>query len=237
LRQEIVRRLAAGETAVWLVLESGDAAKDRAARELLTQELKRLESELKLPPIDPGDDAPGRPELKIAFSVLSVPRNQNEEAPLAAMLLHSEPDLAERTDPLVFPVFGQGRALWPLVGAGITPENITRNAGFLVGSCSCEVKEQNPGFDLLLAADWKQTLKDQGVDVEAIALRELERSTPAEPQLVPIPSGTVAPRPVPTTPTTTESIEPAPRPSYLPYWIAGLSAAGVILLALVFRRR
>jgi hypothetical protein len=28
-------------------------------------------------------------------------------------------------------------------------------AEFLTGPCSCEVKEMNPGYDLLLSADWK----------------------------------------------------------------------------------
>ena len=86
--------------------------------------------------------------------MLRVPRDDPPSSALVAMLIGSEPDLAERTDPMVFPVFGRGRALLPLIGAGITAKNIHDSAAFLVGPCSCEVKEQNPGFDLLLAADW-----------------------------------------------------------------------------------
>jgi hypothetical protein len=52
---------------------------------------------------------------------------------------------------MVFPVFGRGRALLPLIGPGITSENIADAAGFLTGPCSCQVKELNPGFDLVLA--------------------------------------------------------------------------------------
>jgi hypothetical protein len=29
---------------------------------------------------------------------------------------------------------------------------------FLAGACSCQVKEQNPGFDLLIDADWDSEL-------------------------------------------------------------------------------
>ena len=41
-----------------------------------------------------------------------------------------------------------------LVGAGITAENIKDAAAFLAGPCSCEVKRDNPGVDLLLTAEW-----------------------------------------------------------------------------------
>jgi hypothetical protein len=38
---------------------------------------------------------------------------------------------------------------------------IDEDAIFLVGSCSCEVKEQNPGVDLLMQADWVGLVKRQ----------------------------------------------------------------------------
>jgi hypothetical protein len=44
--------------------------------------------------------------------------------------------------------------LYALVGAGITADNIREAGAFLVGACSCEVKRQNPGTDLLMAVDW-----------------------------------------------------------------------------------
>jgi hypothetical protein len=88
---------------------------------------------------------------------------------------------------MVFPVFGRGRALLPLVGAGITEANITAAAGFLTGACSCEVKALNPGFDLLLPADWDNLLMLTG-DGAYIA-GELPSS--AEPEYVPIPSGSL----------------------------------------------
>ena len=33
---------------------------------------------------------------------------------------------------------------------------------FLLGSCSCEVKAQNPGWDLLLSVDWDDALQKAG---------------------------------------------------------------------------
>ena len=188
IRNALVRRLADGQTAVWLLLESGQSEQDDAAAMLLQEQLKKLEHELKLPELTDSseDKLLSAAPLHVAFSVLRVPRGAAEQ-PLIQMLLHSEPDLAERTDPMVFPVFGRGRALLPLIGAGVTAENIHDSAAFLVGACSCEVKNQNPGFDLLLAADWDALLTQDGVPLVAAATRA---SLPqGEAELVPIPSG------------------------------------------------
>jgi hypothetical protein len=95
------------------------------------------------------------------------------------MLLGAEADLADATGPVVFPIFGQGRALYALVGEGIKHETIDRAATFLIGKCSCEVKEQNPGFDLLLAADWKALLAAQNAGIPDLpTMAELTKSAP-----------------------------------------------------------
>jgi hypothetical protein len=55
---------------------------------------------------------------------------------------------------MVFPVFGRGRCMLGLLGKGITTKNITRAATYLVAGCTCEKKTENPGFEILLLADW-----------------------------------------------------------------------------------
>ncbi len=77
------------------------------------------------------------------------------------MLLGTERDLAGFKEPLLFPVFGRGRALYALAGKGINRETLDEAATFLIGKCSCQVKELNPGVDLLLAADWDKLVKAQ----------------------------------------------------------------------------
>jgi hypothetical protein len=192
-RKELVHRLAAGETAVWILLETGDAAKDDPAAEFLAAELKRLEQTLELPTLtaSPDDALATQLPLEIKFSLLRVRRDASEEKMLIAMLLGSEPDLAEMTEPMVFPAFGRGRALLPLVGAGVTAKNIHEAAEFLAGACSCEIKGQNPGFDLLLAADWEMLLSQSGVPLAAISTMPggVPADESAEAELVPIPKG------------------------------------------------
>src|SRR5436189_5912356 len=109
-RREIAKRLLGGDSAVWLLLDSGDAAADDAAAKTLQTELPRLEQSLKLPP-HAADDPPLLSEapVRVAFSVLRLSRSAPAEAALVRMLLNSETGLE---GPIVFPVFGRGRALW-----------------------------------------------------------------------------------------------------------------------------
>lgn len=226
IRQELVRRLADGQTAVWLLLECGEREKDDAAARLIEDQLKQLTQELKLPELTDSseDKLLAATPLKVEFSLLRVARSDAEQT-FVQMLLHSESDLLERSDPMVFPIFGRGRALLPLIGAGITSDNIHDSAAFLVGACSCEVKEQNPGFDLLLAADWDVLLTQDGVPLLANQTRNVTATGDAE--LVPIPSGAA------------KDIEGMTvQTVHSPNWlIMGLAFAGVVVIVALLARR
>jgi hypothetical protein len=153
-RKELAKRLTAGQSGVWILVESGDAAKDKAALQLLNQELETATKELTemLPSIAAESETPG---LSFEFSVLPVSRSDPNEQFLLAMLLRSEPDLEKyANEPILFPVFGRGRALYALVAEGINTDNIREAVGFLTGPCGCEVKMLNPGVDLLMAFNW-----------------------------------------------------------------------------------
>jgi hypothetical protein len=169
-RRKIVERILGGDTAVWIFLETGDKEADDKTFAILESALRKLEKELELPEQEKDDIAEAlidpdstirfeKLELKIAFSTLRVSRKDAKEAAFVKQLLATEEDLvAEGLKPMVFPVFGRGRALWAYVGDGITEENLSDAATFLVGPCSCQVKRQNPGVDLILAADWEGSL-------------------------------------------------------------------------------
>jgi len=165
-RKQIAERLGNGESAVFVFLESGDATKDAAALKALEERLDYLGGVMNLPKLDDQDIKNGLVSipgdgLRLAFSIVKVKRDDPAEAAFIAMLLASEEDLRGFNEPMAFPIFGQGRALYALVGKGIRPETIDEAAQFLIGSCSCQVKEQNPGMDIAMAVDWKQLVKDQ----------------------------------------------------------------------------
>lgn len=158
-RRHLAERLTGGDTAVWILLESGDREKDARVAEQLRTRLAHLESTLELPTLEQEDIDAGlvsvtQDELRVAFSMLRVSRGDAAESVLVEMLLDSEEDLPDTQGPLVFPVFGRGRVLYALVGDGINAGTIDQAAEYIVGACSCQVKEQNPGVDLLMAVDW-----------------------------------------------------------------------------------
>ncbi len=148
-RRRIVERLLERDSAVWVLLTSGDARKDQAAQQSLQTHLSRLERTLR--PASPDHAT----EVAVRFGVIKVDGEDPAEAALVAMLRASEPDLAGRADePMVFPLYGRGLVLYALVGEGINEWTLTEAAEFLVGPCSCQAKALNPGLDLLLSVDW-----------------------------------------------------------------------------------
>ncbi len=163
-RSEVSQRLLAGHSVVWVLLECGETAKDDAAYQRLTEELERLQQHLTLPELKPEDADLVTGEagtVRIQFSALRVQRDDPQERRLVDMLLRVEPDLLEekfRTQPVAFPVFGRGRALYALVGEGIVPAMVEDACRFLTAGCQCTVKQQNPGVDLLMSVDWQQQL-------------------------------------------------------------------------------
>lgn len=189
IRQELAKRLTSGQTAVWLMLDSGDPQQDDAAVATLESQLKKLPEILELPELTatPEDEVRSSLPLTMTFSLLRVSRKDDKERMLIESLLGTESDLRELSGPMVFPVFGRGRALFPSVGAGITADNITTDASFLVGPCSCQLKEFNPGFDLLTMADWDSIFADNPAALAIVQAEEAALEKPGE--SVPIPQG------------------------------------------------
>jgi hypothetical protein len=158
-RQEIAKRILAGQSAVWVLVESGDPERDAQVTTLFAEQLARLNSEVKLPSqelIEAEKEfrADNPIELQVEFSLIRVSRDDPREQAFVSMLLNSESDLLEFDEPIALPVFGRGRTYYALVGDGITPKNIENSCRFVCGACSCQVKQQNPGVDLLMAVDW-----------------------------------------------------------------------------------
>ena len=179
IRRQIVNLLAAGQSAVWLLVESGDKEKDDATETLIRTELTRIEQTLSLPDLTAGEAGienlgPSSilsTELRLSFSFLRISRHDPLEELFVAMLVNSEQGLFEECyaqgQPIAIPVFGRGRAYYALAGEGITDQNLQDLCEFLVGSCSCEVKSENPGADLLFAAPWSD-LVTESVMVEQL---------------------------------------------------------------------
>ncbi|RQW09083.1 hypothetical protein EH222_04640, partial [candidate division KSB1 bacterium] len=158
-RTAVAEKLLAGEVAMWLFIESGDPKKDDRARKIVQQTLERAAKELKIP--STGVDIDGNAievtdfvDYVVHFDVIDIARDDSTEMILLSALLGSEPDLPFYDEPMVFPVFGRGRALHAIIGDGITEKTVFDGCRSITAWCSCEIKAQNPGIDLLISADW-----------------------------------------------------------------------------------
>ncbi|MHB1036800.1 MAG: hypothetical protein ACYC35_28070 [Pirellulales bacterium] len=156
-RTRLTELFGEGQSAVLLLVAGKDAAQNAAAERTIGELIRRVERG-ELPAesgIDAGLGAPSdKPPAKFKLALIKLARDDPREQWLVRCLLTMGADLPKRNEPMVFAVFGRARALDPLVGKGINPENLTACVEFLAGACSCMVKEENPGMDLLASADW-----------------------------------------------------------------------------------
>ena len=154
---DVADRILSGDSAVWIQVDSGDEAADKASFERLVARLKFFESVAELPEIDPNDPSsklgPG-PALALRFSTLRIKRSN----PVVTMLVGPEKDSPPADEPWIAPVFGRGRVLgiWP--ASLMDEEGIDEACFYLTGACSCQVKLQNPGWDLVMNIDWEERL-------------------------------------------------------------------------------
>jgi hypothetical protein len=182
-RRQVAKLLMRGETAVWVLLESGDKKADDDAAKLLEKELARLQKEIELPEQpEEGSMLLTDLPLKVSFAIVRLDRTKPEEAAFVRMLLDSEEDLDKAKGPIVLPIFGRGRVLVGLEGDSLTAKEITSSAKFLCGACSCRVKELNPGMDVLLTADWDALVETAGAENRS------ERTPPLTPEKPPAPT-------------------------------------------------
>lgn len=176
IRQEIKKRILGNHTGVFLLLEGSDKEANEAAAKLIEAEIPKMEKSLKLPDIDPNDVKAGLisvdpDQLKIKFSMLRLKRDTPAEKWFVKILLGSDADfnLFDKeydTTPIMFPVFGRGRSLPCLIEQGINQERLHEVGSALTQSCTCEIKNQNPGIDLLMSVDWDALVEIREVDQE-----------------------------------------------------------------------
>ncbi len=189
VRRELSRRLLAGDSIVWLLIKSPQEKRNTQIRKLLQEQNKRLSSKIQLPEGIglPGSELFSEVPLFLKFSQLEIDPNDPKEQFMLKLLSSFQEDSFREGEPLVVPVFGRGRALEVIPADGVDEQLIADLTAFLCGACSCQIKEQNPGFDLLLSADWDTELfgENAALPPPAKSVGEGDRS----PALLTIPPG------------------------------------------------
>jgi len=136
LREKVAAELMAGKLCVMLYLKTDHKEKDE-------QGLNTLRSAI--------DSSP----FGNIITVVELSRNSREEHHFAAMLLNIEDDLKDIPEPMLFGVFGKFKALEPLLGRGISEENINLMIDYFTAECSCLIKDDLPGTDILFRDQWE----------------------------------------------------------------------------------
>jgi len=229
-RSRCVEDLLAGQSAVWFLVESGDAGADKAAEESLRRALDRAQEEIEIPEgVHCATDTESLPEdvnlddvlrssipLQISFKIERLRRDDPAEQVFLKLL--AGPAGALPDGPVIVPVFGRGRSLGPAPASGMPEERIVQACAYLCGACSCQVKSGNPGYDILFRAPWSEHLQEGLVviDKELPPLPGVGQLTQKTP--VPDPEGDPTAVPAPET-----------SPSLPPLWWIGGGLMAVIL--------
>lgn len=135
VRDRVAAEIMKGKLSVMLYLKSGNTEKDEKG----LAALKKAVSESPFGAIIP---------------VVELDRADAEEKHFVSLLLNVESDLKTLKEPMLFGIFGKFKALEPLVGNGISVENINYMIDFLTADCSCLIKDDLPGTDILYSGNW-----------------------------------------------------------------------------------
>ncbi len=193
VRRELVRRILEGDSVVWVVATKAGGEEEV---ERIASRLRFLEQVAELPvqnPDDPESQLGPGPDLKLKFTVLPLSLDDPVERQFAAMLAGpAHQDYVKDGIPFAAPVFGRGRVLGAWALEELDDLMIEDTSLFLTGRCSCRVKNENPGWDLLLKVDWETALASIGGKEPAAAEGERSASS-AEPKPGPVETVVIAP--------------------------------------------
>lgn len=119
------------------------------------------------------------PPLKVA--VLKLDRASPDESWLVKMLLAMDPEAAKQTqEPMLFAIYGRGRVMPPGIGREVHLDSLTNLLSFLADRCSCTVKDQNPGLDLLMKWNWEAVAEKFAAEEDASLEQPLYAEQPAD---------------------------------------------------------
>ncbi|MEX0938772.1 MAG: hypothetical protein WDZ59_13000 [Pirellulales bacterium] len=154
-RRELADILAAGKAGVLVLLSGEDEALTGAAEVQIRGVIEKAAAGGLS---GPDNLLPGLPEAlqpeTLDVGLMTVDRSDPAEAWLVRTLLNVRPADRDHSGPMIFGVYGRGRASEPLVGERVNLEKIEALVEFMSGACSCEVQALNPGKNLLVQWDW-----------------------------------------------------------------------------------
>jgi hypothetical protein len=183
--REIARRILKNDSSVFIQIDGADDGENKKSEKIVKSALKKMEDEIKLSNSEfPTETVPEEDAPKVKFSFMRISREDSGNRAFVDILLNSERGLNKIKGPIVFPVYGRARALFAFSGEGITLNNMLDAGTFLTGECSCEIKGENPGIDLLVPINWDDFIHyEVDIDEELPPLTGLASSIIEEKEL------------------------------------------------------
>jgi hypothetical protein len=151
-RISLINDLQRGVPSVWIFIPSGKKETDQKALSTLQREIKLANDSLKKDMQNESKTA-----VFVPLSIITLAKDKPAEAYTLCMLLNALGGIENTSGPKVLPVFGRGRLLCKVQDQMIQKEIIQSLCKFVTGPCACQVKESNPGMDLLLYSDWQNS--------------------------------------------------------------------------------
>lgn len=260
MRRRIAHELVTGAMAVCLFFDGTEAATNAALFAQVESQLARLQGSLTLPadpsydPVTPSSPPPqlrSQIPLKVSFTLHRLARNAPGEEFLTRQIDTMLPDSARPVEPKLVFVFGRGRAIAMPPGTPLDT-SIDEFTQFLCGACSCQVKEMNPGLDLLMTANWEEAVGNYPAAAESILVSggsfrfggELRGQEPVQPVPATAPAQPSTPgKPAvnepatPPHPSTGTTAKPATASPDTTLWVlVALTALVLLALAALFLR-
>ena len=202
LRSKVADKLVAGASAVFVLVECEDAELNQKVAATVRLGVQQAMAEISIPEgviprFGANEYLQQHPEaslddvlrcdvpLKIDFEIDRMAFDDEDEEALRAM---GRGLTTSSSGPWLLPIFGRGRMLDAIDAKELSSQTVMNACQYMVGECSCTVKTQNPGVDLLMSANWSEAL---GGDTVVIVDAQADLS----PQLVEIPRGTTTETP------------------------------------------
>ena len=166
-REKLGKQILSGKSIVWLIIPGQDSSETEKFKASLKKRVSKVLSSVKLSDgIIKKENSKNKNlseeelenilhsqiPLNLSFEVIEVKSDDPEESIFINMLLRQSPAQLDYKGPIAYPVFGRGRVLEGV--SDLESNNIEELTTYLSSHCSCTVKEENPGIDLLMNVPW-----------------------------------------------------------------------------------
>ena len=140
---ELTKELASG---VFLYVENKPGWKSNRFVAKLESRLNKLENKLR-PSVDDG-------EIEVKFPLIKIDGNDIDEQLFFNMIKSCSGNKKILSTNFVAVIYGRARVSQLFSPSQLSASELENICTFLLGECACEIKADNPGFDLLFQADW-----------------------------------------------------------------------------------